>query len=115
MADCILETEKMLVLQAQLGDWDNLNHLLVCKKTNKAVIVDPVFSDYWSNLCKENGWELEQVWLTHSHWDHSKGVDGLQEKQVCHRDLKLENILVDMNGYLKIIDFGLAKMLDDQN
>ena len=40
MADCILETEKMLVLQAQLGEWDNLNHLLVCKKTNKAVIVD---------------------------------------------------------------------------
>ena len=54
MADCILETEKMLVLQAQLGDWDNLTHLLVCKKTNKAVIIDPFFSDYWSNLCKEN-------------------------------------------------------------
>ena len=87
MADCILETEKMLVLQAQLGDWDNLNHLLVCKKTNKAVIIDPFFSDYWSNLCKENGWELEQVWLTHSHWDHSKGVDGLQQKQVwVHAD-----------------------------
>jgi len=26
--------------------------------------------------------------------------------------LKLENILVDQSGYLKIIDFGLAKMLD---
>jgi serine/threonine protein kinase len=27
-----------------------------------------------------------------------------------HRDLKLENILVDNNGYLKIIDYGLAKI-----
>lgn len=28
-----------------------------------------------------------------------------------HRDLKLENILVDDRGYLKIIDYGLAKIL----
>jgi serine/threonine protein kinase len=28
-----------------------------------------------------------------------------------HRDLKLENILVDEWGYLKIIDYGLAKTL----
>ena len=82
MAECILENEKMLVLQAQLGEWDNLNHQLVCKVTKKAVIVDPFFADYWSNICSENGWDLEQVWLTHSHWDHAKGVYGLQEKQV---------------------------------
>lgn len=35
----------------------------------------------------------------------------LHKKGIMHRDMKLENILVDNSGYLKIIDFGLAKIL----
>ena len=30
-----------------------------------------------------------------------------------HRDLKLENVLVAENGFLKIIDYGLAKTLKE--
>lgn len=38
-------------------------------------------------------------------------VGYLHSKGIMHRDLKLENILVDQNGYLKLIDYGLAKSL----
>jgi len=34
-------------------------------------------------------------------------------KEIAHRDMKLENILIDQDGYLKIIDYGLAKMLGE--
>jgi len=40
-------------------------------------------------------------------------IGYLHEKGIAHRDLKLENILVEQNGYIKIIDYGLAKMLKE--
>ena len=37
----------------------------------------------------------------------------LHSKGIMHRDLKLENIMVDDRGYLKLIDYGLAKTVND--
>jgi len=77
----LISNERIVVLQAQLGEWDNLNHLLVCVKTKQAAIIDPFDAEYWHQVCLERGWDLCEVWLTHSHWDHTKGVRGLKEKR----------------------------------
>lgn len=41
------------------------------------------------------------------------GLGYLHQMNIIHRDLKLENILLDQSGYIKIIDYGLAKMYDE--
>ena len=40
-------------------------------------------------------------------------LDYLQKKLIAHRDIKPSNIMIDSNGYLKMIDFGTAKILND--
>ena len=39
------------------------------------------------------------------------GLKDLHENNIMHRDLKLENLMVDYDGNLKIVDFGVARVL----
>ena len=36
----------------------------------------------------------------------------LQSKNIIYRDLKPENILIEKTGYLKLTDFGFAKIVE---
>lgn len=38
-------------------------------------------------------------------------IDSLHQRKVIYRDLKLENILLDEDGHVKLTDFGLSKLL----
>jgi len=41
------------------------------------------------------------------------GLQYIHSKNVIHRDLKLENILLNRKGLVKICDFGVSKLLED--
>ena len=43
------------------------------------------------------------------------GLNYLHEKNIIHRDLKSKNILIDLDGVLKLADFGYSIKLDFNN
>ena len=42
-----------------------------------------------------------------------EGVSYAHQRLIIHRDLKPSNIVVDNTGHPKVLDFGIAKLLDD--
>ena len=45
----------------------------------------------------------------------ASALSSIHYKKVCHRDIKPHNIVIDSNQCIKLIDFGVSKILKDED
>lgn len=62
--------------------------------------------DLITNLMKNGGLSVPVV--KHYGKQLIEGISHMHQEGIAHRDLKLENVLLDANYELKIADFGLS-------
>ena len=44
-----------------------------------------------------------------------QGIKYIHEQNIVHRDIKLENLLIDLNNNVKICDFGIGRKIKNKN
>ena len=90
-------------------DHPNLVKLFTVYKTVAKIylIMELVRGVALSNYLKENV-KIDETECKKIFKQIVEGIDYLHSKLVCHRDIKLENIIITENGLIKIVDFGFA-------
>ena len=70
-------------------------------------LVDGGTLDQWSSATRHKNWRQSVELLT----GIADGIAAAHAAGVLHRDIKPGNVLIGNNGYAKLADFGLAKLM----
>lgn len=70
----------------------NIDYLLACPDSGECAAIDPWDAGALMEAATERGWEIRHIVNTHTHWDHTRGNEALQEKTgaavYCHPDAR---------------------------
>jgi len=61
---------------------------------------------------KTKGRTLKEEWIAYICREILRGLSHLHHRKVIHRDIKGQNVLLTINGDVKLVDFGVSAQLD---
>ncbi|XP_028138509.1 tyrosine-protein kinase Src64B [Diabrotica virgifera virgifera] len=87
----------------------------VCSEEEPIYIVQEYMSkgSLLDFLRKDEGRHLQFEDLIYIAFQVASGMEYLESKQLIHRDLAARNVLIGENNIAKICDFGLARVIED--
>lgn len=84
-------------------------------KENIYFYMEAVLGGGLFDLLKDNVFFKEKPHSTFYAGCVCAALEHIHSKKIVYRDLKPENLLIDINGYLKLCDFGFAKIIHDRS
>lgn len=72
----------MKLIYDEFGPALTNTYIVIDKSTNYAVVIDvpPSSLEFINRTLIENGAELKEIWLTHTHWDHTADAPDLRDQ-----------------------------------
>ena len=115
----ILEVEREIKLLENLSHPHVITYFTSFKENNDFYIVTEYINNgslldlMKKNIQQKKHIEEKTIWIL-----LIQSLGGLlylhKNKKIVHRDIKPDNLLLDMNGNLKISDFGLSAIISDE-
>jgi glyoxylase-like metal-dependent hydrolase (beta-lactamase superfamily II) len=67
------------ILPLQLGPVLTNTYLVADSETKEAVVIDPAWDGHLIvEAAEKNRWQIKEIWITHAHFDHIGGMEGVQ-------------------------------------
>ncbi|OWZ07998.1 TKL protein kinase [Phytophthora megakarya] len=96
-------------LRQEANIWYNLRHPHIVSLFGACITSFPLFvSEFVDGTRLEDCKRADEKQLWGYLYDAAIGVQGLHLQNVVHGDLKCDNIMVTIDGRVKLIDFGLS-------